>query len=115
MCRIASQIGSALDLAHSQEIVHRDLKPGNVMTHHYTAGEVVYKIIDFGIGALRTGRPDDDDSTLVTVEYGSPEQLRGQEVSGRSDIYSFGVTIYELLTGRARSPHPIPDRSSPNI
>ncbi len=100
VCRIASQIGSALDLAHSQEIVHRDLKPGNVMTHQYTAGEVVYKIIDFGIGALRTGRPDDDDSTLVTVEYGSPEQLRGQEVSGRSDIYSFGVTIYELLTGR---------------
>ena len=100
VCRIASQIGSALDLAHSQDIVHRDLKPGNVMTHHYTAGEVVYKIIDFGIGALRTGRPDDAYSTLVTVEYGSPEQLRGQEVSGRSDIYSFGVTIYELLTGR---------------
>jgi serine/threonine protein kinase len=100
VCRIASQVASALDLAHSQDIVHRDLKPGNVMTHHYTAGEVVYKIIDFGIGALRTHRPDDADSTLVTVEYGSPEQLRGQEVSGRSDIYSFGVTIYELMTGR---------------
>jgi serine/threonine-protein kinase len=100
VCRIASQVGSALDLAHSQDIVHSDLKPGNVMTHRYTAGEVVYKIIDFGIGALRSRQPEDDGSTLVTVEYGSPEQLRGEEVSGRSDIYSFGVTVYELLTGR---------------
>ena len=105
VCRIASQIGSALDLAHSQDIVHRDLKPGNVMTHYYTAGEAVYKIIDFGIGTLRVGKteddpPDEDGRMLVTVSYASPEQLSDRDISARSDIYSFGVTIYELLTGR---------------
>ncbi len=105
VCRIASHIASALDLAHSQGIVHRDLKPGNVMTHHYTAGEVVHKVIDFGIGDLQVRKPrrtrlDDGSWTLVTLAYAPPEQLSGQPISGRSDIYSFGVTVYELLTGR---------------
>jgi len=105
VCRIASQVASALDLAHSQGVVHRDLKPGNVMTHHYTAGEVVYKVIDFGIGGFQarnmaTTSVDDGARTLVTLAYASPEQLSGQPISERSDIYSFGITIYELLTGR---------------
>src|SRR5262245_17289451 len=56
VCRIASQVASALDLPHTQDVVHRQLNPGNVMTHRYTAGEVVYKIIDFGIGTLRADR-----------------------------------------------------------
>ena len=105
VCRIASQIASALDLAHSQGIVHRDLKPGNVMTHHYTAGEAVYKVIDFGIGGLQARkttrtRVDDGGWTLVTLAYASPEQLSGEPTSAQSDIYSFGVVVYELLTGR---------------
>jgi serine/threonine protein kinase len=105
VCRIASQIASALDLAHSKGIVHRDLKPANVMTHRYTAGEVVYKVIDFGIGVLRAPdvagtRQEDGARMLVTPAYASPEQLSGQTVDARSDIYSFGVTVYELLTGR---------------
>jgi serine/threonine protein kinase len=115
VCRIASQVGSALDLAHSQGVVHGDLKPGNVMTHQYVAGETVHKVIDFGIGRLmtrRTGAPtilsslgttgkdEDDARTLVTLAYASPEQLSGEPVSERSDIYSFGVATYELLTGR---------------
>jgi serine/threonine protein kinase len=105
VCRIASRIASALDLAHEQGIVHRDLKPGNVMTHHYTAGEVAYKVIDFGIGALAghkttRSRMDDGSWTLVTLAYASPEQLSGQPASGRSDVYSLGITVYELLTGR---------------
>ena len=105
VCRIALQVASALDLAHSQGIVHRDLKPGNVMTHHYTAGEAVHKVIDFGIGDLQARekvptRLDDGAWTLLTLAYASPEQLSGKRTSGRSDIYSFGVVAYELLTGR---------------
>jgi serine/threonine protein kinase len=105
VCRIASQMANALDLAHSLGIVHRDIKPGNVMTHHYTAGEIVYKVIDFGIGGLQArttdgSEMDEGDWTLVTLAYASPEQLSGELISSRSDIYSLGVTVYELLTGR---------------
>jgi serine/threonine protein kinase len=105
VCNIASQVASALDLAHSHGIVHRDLKPGNVMTHHYTAGEFVYKVIDFGIGGLQgpdstSAQPEDSGRVLVTLTYASPEQLSGRPISMRSDIYSLGVTVYELLTGR---------------
>lgn len=101
--RIAVQLASALNLAHSQGVVHRDLKPGNVMTHRYMSGEIVYKVIDFGIGALlRTDskRWSPDRRVLVTPAYASPEQLTGLPVDARSDIYSLGVMIYELLAGR---------------
>jgi serine/threonine protein kinase len=103
VCRIAVQVASALDLAHAHGIVHGDIKPGNIMAHHYAAGEVVYKVIDFGIASLkkrraRTTRRDDDGRTLVTVAYASPEQLSGGTTSAQSDIYSLGVTLYALLT-----------------
>jgi serine/threonine protein kinase len=105
VCRIASQVASALDLAHAQGILHRDLKPGNVMTHRYTTGDVVYKVIDFGIAGLQTtaattARVDESSRVLVTPAYASPEQFTGKPLDARSDIYSFGVTVYELLTGR---------------
>lgn len=112
VCGIASQVASALDLAHSQGVVHRDVKPGNVMRHHYSAGEVVCKVIDFGIGSLHGGRArrgtaDDRQTVHVTVAYASPEQFRAEEVTAQSDIYSFGVMVYELLTGH--SPFLAPD------
>ena len=112
VCGILSQVAAALDLAHSQGVVHRDLKPGNVMAHRYTTGEVVHKVIDFGIGALQdvkaSGSTPDiastpsgrEDRVLLTLAYASPEQLSGGEATPRSDIYSLGVTVYELLTGR---------------
>ena len=109
VCRILTEVAAALDLAHSQGVVHRDLKPGNVMTHRYRTGEVVYKVIDFGIGALQDAKASADlastpsgrdDRVLLTLAYASPEQLNGEDATPRSDIYSLGVTVFELLTGQ---------------
>jgi hypothetical protein len=93
----ASQVLAALSYAHSKGVTHRDIKPANIMiTSH---GQV--KLMDFGIAKsttdLQLTRPG---TTMGSVYYMSPEQVRGGMVDARSDIYSFGVTLYELLTGR---------------
>ncbi len=93
---IVSQITSGLARAHEQGIVHRDIKPSNIIiTRH---GEA--KIVDFGLAKL-TGRTKltKDGSMLGTVVYMSPEQARGEEVDERSDVFSVGTVMYELLTG----------------
>jgi serine/threonine protein kinase len=105
VCRITTDLASALDLAHSRGLVHRDLKPGNIVAHRYDTGDVVYKIVDFGIGIMRntsdaTTRMDVTGRIMGTLAYASPEQLSGETVDGRSDIYSFGVVVFEMLTGR---------------
>jgi serine/threonine protein kinase len=92
----AIQIGEALQEAHSKGIVHRDIKADNIMINSKNQ----IKVMDFGLAKLRgVTRITKEQSTLGTLGYMSPEQIQGQDVDGRSDIFSFGVVLYEMLTG----------------
>jgi eukaryotic-like serine/threonine-protein kinase len=97
--RIAVKVLSALEYIHEQGVVHRDLKPENIMADEHDN----VKLIDFGIagdiGARRLTYVNLT-STLGTADYISPEQVKGKRGDGRSDIYSMGVILYEMLTGR---------------
>jgi Tol biopolymer transport system component len=104
--RYGAQIADALDKAHRQGVVHRDLKPGNVMI---TKGGA--KLLDFGLAKAAVlevnldgateHRPLTQEGTILgTFQYMSPEQLEGQNVDHRSDIFALGVLLYEMLTGR---------------
>ncbi len=92
----ARQILSALRFAHRHGIVHRDIKPHNVMVD----GEGRVKVTDFGIARAGTSQMTEAGSIVGTAQYLSPEQARGGEVDPRSDLYSLGIVLYELLTGK---------------
>jgi serine/threonine protein kinase/tetratricopeptide (TPR) repeat protein len=94
---IAAQIAGGLHAAHRKGIVHRDIKSGNIMLS--MEGEV--KVMDFGLAKFRGGSQVTKVGTTVgTAAYMSPEQARGEEVDQRSDIWSFGIVLYEMLVGK---------------
>jgi serine/threonine-protein kinase len=89
------KVAEALDHAHSQGVVHRDIKPANIM---FTKDGIA-KITDFSIARINTSTKTRTDVILGTPSYMSPEQIAGEKVDGRSDLFSLGVVLYELLTG----------------
>jgi predicted Ser/Thr protein kinase len=111
---LLKQVASALSLAHKHDIIHRDLKPQNIMLTKDADGREVAKLLDFGIAKTL-----DDSATQLTAtgfslgtpQYMSPEQAYGRPVDGRSDLYSLGIILYEMLVGEV----PFSDPSTPAV
>jgi len=111
---LLKQVASALSLAHKHDIIHRDLKPQNIMLTKDADGRDVAKLLDFGIAKTL-----DDSATQLTAtgfslgtpQYMSPEQAYGRPVDGRSDLYSLGIILYEMLVGEV----PFSDPSTPAV
>jgi serine/threonine protein kinase/tetratricopeptide (TPR) repeat protein len=97
---IAVQMAQGLAKAHGQGIVHRDIKPANILI----TKDGLVKIVDFGLAKLAGMKVTKTGATLGTAQYMSPEQARGEEVDARSDIFSLGAVLYEMITGKHAFP-----------
>jgi streptogramin lyase len=95
---IAAQVADALDAAHVKGLVHRDVKPSNVLLDQQGGREHAY-LADFGLTQSVSDRSPTDGQLLGTVDYVAPEQIRGDEVDGRADVYALGCLLFETLTG----------------
>jgi len=119
-------VADALDYAHQQGIIHRDIKPANIML---TKDRVV-KVMDFGIAKMASSSKTQTNIVMGTPTYMSPEQIAGKKVDGRSDIFSLGIVLFELLTGQlpftadnlsavlfsvAHHPHPVIQTLRPDL
>ncbi|NNF03682.1 MAG: serine/threonine-protein kinase [Rhodothermales bacterium] len=99
--RIGTQIAEALKMAHANDVVHRDIKSANIML----TSDGQAKVLDFGLAKTAAStKLTTMGSTLGTIAYMSPEQARGEEVDARTDLYSLGTVLYEMLTGRLPFP-----------
>jgi serine/threonine-protein kinase len=104
---IGKQVLSALHHAHQFEMVHRDLKPQNVLLTFDARGQRIVKLIDFGLVKLLTNVLGPDECERLTTRgvifgtptYMPPEQIRGEEIDARTDLYAFGIMLFEMLTG----------------
>jgi eukaryotic-like serine/threonine-protein kinase len=110
------QICSAVQYAHQHLVIHRDIKPGNILV----TAEGMPKLLDFGIAKILESNeaPDQPEQTislvrLLTPEYASPEQIKGEAITTASDVYSLGMALYELLTGR--TPYNVPTHTPHEI
>ncbi len=123
---IVAKVADALDYAHDQGIVHRDIKPANIMLMK----DGTPKVTDFGIARIAASSKTQTGVVLGTPSYMSPEQLAGAKVDGRSDLFSLGVVLFELLTGEkpfqadsvatllfqiANQPHQSPTKIRPDL
>ena len=94
---IVARVADALAYAHTQNVVHRDIKPANVM---YEPGSDMLKVTDFGIARITDSSKTKTGMVLGTPAYMSPEQLAGKKIDGRSDLFSLGVSLYQLTCGK---------------
>lgn len=111
--RLLSQLCEVLQAAHEAEVVHRDLKPANIMVMEADTPKEKIKVMDFGLALLASeaNRAHPEGRFAGTPYYVSPEQARGESIDHRSDIYSVGVILYEVLTGH----RPFEGRSIPDV